>query len=169
MTFKYTLNNFIVLLTVLLLQILVFNNVNVYNVGFPMIYPLVILLLPVKQPAYWVLLAAFLTGLVLDFFTNTGGLHAASLTTMAFTRIFVINKLEPQANYGKEDRPGLAKFGWRWALIYFSILILVHHFFYFFVEESSFKHFGEVLLKTGVSTILSFILMIALNAFIFRS
>ncbi|MCB0501107.1 MAG: rod shape-determining protein MreD [Bacteroidetes bacterium] len=169
MTFKYTLNNLLVLIVVLLLQIFVFNNVNVYNLGFPMIYPLVILLIPVKQPAYWVMLAAFFTGLILDFFTNSGGLHAASLTAMAFARILVINKLEPQANYGKDDRPGIVKFGLQWTVIYFSILILVHHFFYFLVEESSVRHFGEVLLKTGISGILSFILMIALNAFIFRS
>ncbi len=168
MIFKYSLSNTLLFIVVFLLQVFVFNNVSVYNVGFPMIYPIVILLIPVLQPAYWVMLAAFLTGLSIDFFTNTGGLHAAALSFMAFSRIFVLNKMEPQGNYSKEDRPSLMKFGPRWTIIYFTILLLIHHFFYFLIEESSIRHIGEVVLKTFCSGLLSLILVIAFNAFIFR-
>lgn len=168
MIFKYTLNNFLLFIVVFVLQVFALNNVTVYNLGFPMIYPLVILLLPIRQPLYIVLLVSFLTGLSIDFFTNTGGLHAAALTLMGFSRIFVLNKLEPQAEYGNEDCPGFRKYGPRWMFLYFSILILIHHFAYFFVEESSIFNIGEILLKTLVSSLLSFILMMVMNTLIFR-
>jgi hypothetical protein len=150
------------------LQILALNNVNVFNVGFPMLYPMIVILLPIRQPVFVILMAAFCTGLSIDFFTNTGGLHAAALTFMGFVRISILNKLEPQAEYGKEDTPGLRKFGWRWMLIYTALLIFAHHFTFFLIEESSLAHIGEIILKTIVSSILSFILMLSVNTLIFR-
>jgi hypothetical protein len=168
MIFKYTFFNFLLFLLVFTLQIIALNNVSVFNVGFPMIYPMLVILLPIRQPVFVILIAAFFTGLSIDFFANTGGLHAAALTFMGFVRIAVLNKLEPQAEYGKEDTPGLRKFGWRWMLIYTSILILAHHFSFFLIEESSLAHIGEIILKTIVSSILSFILMMTINTLIFR-
>ena len=115
-----------------------------------------------------VLLAAFFTGLSVDFFADTGGLHAAATTLLGFIRIFVLNKLEPQSEYGNEDAPGFRKLGAQWFFTYSIILITVHHFFFFLVEESSFVNIGEILLKTIVSAPLSFILIIAINTLIFR-
>ena len=168
MILKYTLSNFLLFLVVFALQVFALNNVAVYNVGFPLIYPIVILMLPIRQPLYVVLLVSFLTGLSIDFFTNTGGLHAAALTLMGFARIFVLNKLEPQAEYGKEDQPGFVKFGARWMILYCLILILIHHFAYFFIEESAIRNIGEILLKTIVSSLISFILIMVINTLIFR-
>jgi len=168
MIFKYTFSNFLLFLLVVVLQILALNNVNVFNAGFPMIYPLIIIMLPIRQPIFVILIAAFFTGLSIDFFSNTGGLHAAALTFMGFIRISVLNKLEPQAEYSKEDTPGLRKFGWRWMLIYTIILISTHHLFFFLIEESALAHIGEIVLKTIVSSILSFILMMTINTLIFR-
>ena len=168
MTIKYSLSNIIMFLVVGALQVMVFNNVNVYGVGFPMIYPMVILFIPVMQPAYWVLPAAFLTGMSMDFFMDTGGLHAAATTFMAFIRIFTLYRLAPQAGYGAEDSPGIGRFGIQWMLIYCLILLTAHHLFYFILEGGGFHRFGLVLLKTILSTGLSLLLIITLNAFIFR-
>lgn len=169
MIVKYSIQNLLVFVTVTLLQLLVFNNVNVFNLGFPMIYPLTILLIPIAQPIYLVLPLAFLAGLSIDFFTDTGGIHAAALTALAFARIFALNRLEPQAEYTKEDRPGYYRFGPRWIVSYLLILLLVHNFVYFFIEESAIRNIVEVLMKTSVSTLISFVLVFALNLFIFRS
>jgi hypothetical protein len=168
MTFKYSLQNLLLFLAVFLLQVMVFNNVNVYGVGFPMIYVMIVLLLPVMQPPWLVLLVSFFTGLSLDFFCDTGGIHAAATTLMGFARTFTLNRLEPQAGYNKEDRPGLASFRIQWVLLYLSILVLLHHFTYFLVEEGSLVRFGVILLKTLVSSVLSILLIIVLNVFLFR-
>lgn len=168
MTFKFTISNIILLISVLLVQVLVFNNVNVYGVGFPMIYPMVILLIPVKQPAWWILPAAFLTGMSVDFFADTGGLHAAATTLLAFARIFTLNRMEPQSGYGAEDSPGMGRFGIQWMAIYCLVLLGLHHFTYFFLEAGGFHRFGLTLLKTFCSAALSTIFVLVLNAFIFR-
>jgi hypothetical protein len=136
--------------------------------GFPMVYLMAILFMPVLQPIWFVLLAGFLTGLSLDFFSDTGGLHAAAMTFMAFSRTYVLNKLEPQAGYSKEDRPGFRRFGAQWVILYIFLLVFLHHSFYFFIEEGSLVRWGVVLLKIGVSTAISTFLIVLLNLFIFR-
>ena len=168
MTVRYSLGNFLIFIVVLVLQVFVLNNVSVYNTGFPMIYPIVILLIPVTQPIWLVLILCFLTGLSVDFLEDSGGLHAAATTFMGFARIFVLNRLEPQAGYTKEDRPSLSKFGPRWFVLYYLILILCHHFSYYLIEEGNLYHMGIVVLKGLISTILSFILMFAINIFVIR-
>ncbi len=168
MIFRYSLSNFIIFIVALALQVFVLNNVNVYNTGFPMIYPIVILLIPVLQPKWWVLIVAFLAGLSVDFLEDSGGLHAAATTFMAFIRMFVLNRLEPQAGYAKEDRPSLPRFGPRWFSLYCLLLLLFHHFAYYMLEEGSLFAIGTVILKVLISTILSFILILAINVFVIR-
>jgi len=168
MTLKYSISNFVLFLVAFLLQVMVFNNVDVYGLGFPMIYILPILFMPVLQPAWLVLTAAFLCGLSVDFFTDSGGMHAAATTFMAFSRIFVLNRMAPQAGYVKEDSPGIRRFGPQWVIIYLLLLVLLHHFFYFILEDGGFGRFVHVLLKTIVSGLLSVFLMMIMNLFIFR-
>jgi hypothetical protein len=168
MTFKYSIQNFLLFVAVFLLQVMVFNNVNVYGLGFPMVYVLIILLIPVLQPAWFVLLVSFLIGLSMDFFTDTGGLHAAAATLMAFARIFVLQRMEPQAGYSKDDRPGLLNFRMNWLAVYFGMLIAIHHLFYFILEEGSLYRLVDIVLKTAVSSALTLILILVLNIFLFR-
>ncbi|MCP4124558.1 MAG: rod shape-determining protein MreD [Bacteroidetes bacterium] len=168
MTLKFTISNLVLFIVAFLLQVMVFNNVNVYGLGFPMIYMLPILFIPVMQPAWLVLTAAFLCGLSVDFFTDTGGMHAAATTFMAFARMFVLNRMQPQAGYGKEDSPGIRRFGFQWVLIYLLLLVVFHHLFYFLVEDGGFSRFGHVLLKSSVSTLFSVLLIMIMNLFIFR-
>ena len=168
MTFKYSIQNLLLFITVFLLQIMVFNNVNVYGVGFPMIYIMIILLLPVLQPAWMILIVSFLTGLSVDFFSDTGGIHAAATTLMGFSRIFLLNRMEPQSGYTKDDRPGLTSFRINWLVFYFVILISIHHLFYFFLEEGGISRMLEILMKTMVSSLLSVIMILILNIFLFR-
>lgn len=168
MTLKYSTRNFILFVSVFLLQVMVFNNVDVYGFGFPMIYIMAIFMLPVVQPPWFVLIVSFQVGLSMDFFSDTGGLHAASTTLMGFGRMFVLNRLEPQAGYTKENRPGLSDFRIQWVVVYMSLLTLVHHFGYFLIEEGNLARIGVVILKTVVSGLLSLFIMLVLNIFLFR-
>lgn len=168
MIIKYAIRNLLLFAVTFLLQVAVLDNVQVYGMGFPMIYFMVILFLPIRQPAYVVLPMAFLAGLSMDFFANTGGLHAGATTLLGFARFFVLNRLEPQAGYEKEDVPGIYRFRATWTLSFLLILVGIHHLFYFVLEEGNLLHMGEILLKTVVSGLLSVILILLFNLFFFR-
>lgn len=106
MTFRYSISNTLIFLLTFLLQVFVLLQVDVFGVGFPMIYFMAVLFMPVKQPAWWVLPLAFLCGFSVDFFTDTGGMHAAATVFTAFVRLFLLNRIEPQNGYAADDAPG---------------------------------------------------------------
>ena len=81
----------VMFVTLVLIQVLLLNQVNFGGFLNPYIYVLFILLLPVSLPRYQVLLLSFFTGLAIDWFSNTPGLHASATVLMGFLRSPVIS------------------------------------------------------------------------------
>lgn len=156
MTGRYIVPNTIRFILVLLAQIFVLNYVNLFGWAAPLVYPFLIILLPIGVPSSIVIMAGFLAGLTVDFFTNTGGIHAASLTLMGFLRKPLLMQLMPQSGYEKDELPTFKDQGFGWFMIYAGILLFIHHFSYFLLESFSFHHFGKTLIRTFLSGIVSF-------------
>ena len=87
----------------------------------PYLYFLFILWLPFSIQGLACLMIGFVTGLVLDYFTMTPGLHAAACVLIAYARPFVITVLIPkdtaEFNY-REPRRGQ----WAGRLIRYMLL-----------------------------------------------
>ena len=119
-------------------QVMILNNVHLHGLFNPYIYPLFILLLPFEMSALLVLIVGFLSGLAIDFYSNSLGLHAAATTFMAFVRPQMISLLKPAAGYQPEDRPTISSMGVLWFVVYASVLIFMHHCFFFMMVTFSF-------------------------------
>jgi len=121
---------FIVLLFV---QVLILKNINIYPPYVHIfIYPLFILLLPLKTPHWALLLLGFLMGLCVDMFYDSLGLHAAAGVLIAYARKFVSQILEPRGGYEINDSPNKTDMGFSWFLQYSGILmgVFVLYFYY---------------------------------------
>ena len=86
----------------LLLQILVFNQLNVSGYINPYVYPLLIILLPFDVAGWLLLILAACLGLFIDIFTGTLGMHLFALVFMAglrpsIAKILSLSKQEPGA------------------------------------------------------------------------
>jgi hypothetical protein len=127
----------------------------------PFIYPLILLLLPLSTPTWAMLLLGFGTGLTIDVFTDTGGIHTAVCVCIAFARNSVLTALLPQrlSDYPNLS-PNIKNMGWMPYLTYTAILILTHHLCFYLLEIWSFKSLGYILIKTIMSFITSMILVI---------
>jgi rod shape-determining protein MreD len=75
---------FIIFIILILLQVLLFNNIQFSGYINPYVYIMLILLLPVEIPAWSLLLISFFTGLTVDFFTGTPGMHASATLLSGF-------------------------------------------------------------------------------------
>lgn len=150
-----------------LVQVLLFNQVHLGGFINPYVYVLFILLLPVSMPSYQVLLLSFLTGIVIDWFSNTLGLHAAASVLMGFVRFPVI-KLITLKESDQSDYPGLMQMGIRWFLLYISILVVIHHFFLFFIEVFSFESFHLTLLRSLASSLFTVFILFISQYLVFR-
>ena len=88
---------------------------------------LIILTLPIKMSKILLLTFAFFTGIIIDIFMNTGGMHAAATVCMAFFRPYILNTMAPRDGYEIDEKPSISKLGLSWFLSYTSILVLIHH------------------------------------------
>ncbi len=157
----------VMFVTLVLIQVLVLNQVHLGGFLNPYIYILFILLLPVSMPQYQVLLIAFFTGILIDWFSNSLGLHASATVIMAYLRQPVI-KLITQRDSEQSDYPGIKLSGFRFFLLYCIILVVIHHFFLFFTEVFTFDNFHRTVLRSLLSSALTVFVIILSQFFVFR-
>ncbi len=150
------LTNAVRFVVLLLLQGLILRRIAMEWPYFHIVlYPLFILLLPLRTPRPLVILLGFIAGMAVDLFYQTPGLHASAATFTAFARALVLRYLEPRGGYNVNYSPTAWRLGLGWFLRYSAILMLLHLLFYFSVEAFTFVWLGEILLKTGLSFIFS--------------
>jgi len=152
-------------------QVLVFKRIA-FNWGdfafiHFIIYPLFIILLPVKIPRPIVIGLGFLIGIFVDLFYDSPGVHASASVFTAYARGIVLDFLEPYEGYNTNESPTIRTRGISWFMTYSSILFGLHLIWYFSVEAFSFVFIFEILLNTIFSFIASFIIVM-LILLIFR-
>lgn len=170
------MNNFVVpnvfrFVLLVFLQVLVLKNIVPehwdYFEASVFIYPVFIMLLPIRTPHGLLIFLGFLIGIVIDIFYDSLGVHASASVFTAFIRPFVLGGMEPREGYKVNQSPTKKQFGGSWFAIYAGILLLVHLFFYFSVEAFTFVYIGTIFLRTVYSFFISMIFVIAYQ-FIFN-
>ncbi|MFT5751663.1 MAG: rod shape-determining protein MreD [Flavobacteriales bacterium] len=142
-------------LSLLIAQIFIFNNLNVFGYINPLPYVLFLLVFPFTANRSLFIFIAFLTGLTMDVFDNSGGIHAAACLVLAYVRPVVL-----QATYGvsyEYNVVKLSKGSFYERIVFISILVLIHHLVFFSLEVfnvSSILYILKKALLTGVGTIL---------------
>ena len=139
----------------LLLQILIFNNINLFGYLNPYPYVLFILLYPVNSNKSVLLLSSFTMGILLDMFCNSGGIHTMASLVLAYIRPSLFKfafGLSYEYQTVKIQTSPLKK-----QLIFIGFSVLIHHFVLFCLEAFSFQLLGYALLKVLFSGIFTFI------------
>ena len=145
----------------ILVQVFVLNKIpHLHQFIVPYLYFLFILWLPFSIPQIGVLFIAFLTGLTLDYFKYTPGLHAAACVMVAFARPLIVNILIPkdtsEFNYSE---PSPRAMGWAPYTIYAFFLTLVHHTYLTFLQWLQFGSFLDFIIKVLSTTAISMLLI----------
>ncbi len=149
-----------------LLQIIVLNNIQLSGFINPYLYVLFILMMPVKMQRILLLGLAFLTGLTIDIFSDTMGMHAAACVFMAFCRPAVLRFMAPREGYEAEATPSVRAISFNWFLWYAGILILLHHLMLFYLEVFRLSEFFITFLRVLASS-LATLSMVILSQFLF--
>jgi len=148
---------------VLLLQVLVFKQLNIaggaFNYVQVLIYPLFILLLPLNISKSWLILLGFLLGISVDMFYDSPGVHASASVLTAFIRPSILQLLEPRGGYKVNAHPTSAEFGTAWFIRYSSLLLGIHLLTYFIAEAFQWSQMLMIMLKTIVSFFSSMIVI----------
>ena len=164
------LRNIIRLVLFILLQVFVLNQVApLHQYITPYVYFLFILWLPFSLSRSGLLIVSFITGICLDFFTKTPGLHAAACVLIGYLRPFLINLLMPQQGVEFNYRePSIASLGFTQYITYVSVLTLFHHGLLFTIQAFQFGNIFYLILKTLGSTVISLLLVTIIEIIFIR-
>ncbi len=165
---KIYLRNIVRFFIVILLQILVFNNIEVNGYLVPYFYVIFILLMPFEVPGWLLLTTAFFLGLTIDLFMNTPGMHASATVFMAFLRPFVLKNFSPRDGYEPGTFPRVYYYGIRWFAKYTFILVVAHHLFLFMIEMFRFGDLPQIIIRTILSSFITTVLIVISQFFIYR-
>ena len=124
------------------------------------IYPVFVMLIPIKIPRALVILLAFVFGLFVDMFYDSLGLHTIGLVFIAWFRTILLKILEPIEGYKIDSSLTMKNFGFTWFLSYSGVLLFINVFIYFLFEAFAFEYFPEIIIKSILSFILSEVLII---------
>ncbi len=148
-------------LVYVVLQLPILHRFVIFDAAFAFFYVSFLLVLPLGLDRLTVLFLAFGTGLLVDIFSNTPGIHASACLVLAVLQkpwlTMVIGAPEEDA------RVSIFNFGLRSMIIYAVPLIFVHHFQVFIIEHGSLSEFGLLLKRAVLSTVLTAVLFLSSN------
>ena len=152
---------------VMLLQVLLFDQLQLWGVCHPYIYILCLLMLPITMPHSVQMLIGAGAGLIMDVFCNSLGVHMAACILIMFIRPYLIGAIINDKDRLNEQI-SLRAIGMEALIKYAVILVLVHHLTVFLLAAWSWHHIGFVLLETLVSSIITILIIIGYNILRYR-
>jgi len=154
----------------ILFQVFILNEVPpLHQFIIPYIYFLYILWLPFNTNRFLLLLISFAFGLTLDYFTGSGGLHAAPCVLIAYLRPFLLNLLIPQDTTEHSYlEPSIKSMGWAPYSLYVTLLTFIHHFLLVLIEWLQFGNFVYFIGKVAATTAISLLLIFITEMLFFR-
>lgn len=154
------------LVFIFFLQVLVLNHINFAGYINPFLYVTFLFLFPLSKNQFPFLISAFLYGLGIDFFSDTGGIHAFSLVFAGYLRLLFVSIYFKKTEidyllFNLQKEPFGQVFN------YVVTLTFLHHLVLLSLDNFSFQNLGSVFLNVIYSSVFTLILYF-LGAYIFR-
>lgn len=150
------------LLVMTLVQVLVLNHIHLFGVATPLLYIYFIILFRRNYPRWGLLLWGFVLGLLIDIFSNTPGVNCAALTLMAFIQPWILHPFIPRDS-ADDLEPGIRTLGAAQFAYYSLLMVLIFCTVFFTLEMFSFANILLWAECVGTSTVLTFLLVIAIE------
>jgi rod shape-determining protein MreD len=146
----------------LLVQVLVFNHIHLFNCATPLLYVYMPMLFSRNNSRWVVLLLSFFMGMAIDVFQNTPGVAMATMTFIGLIQPLILGvfmQQDSEADIVPSMRTlGVAKFSY-----YSFIITFLYCLVFFTLETFSFFNWLQWLETVGASTLLTYILILVLE------
>ncbi|RZL06801.1 MAG: rod shape-determining protein MreD [Pedobacter sp.] len=155
MSNKLVILNSIRWIVLLFVQVFLLRNMGFYNLSTPFIYILFLMLLPFGTPNIVLYLLAFVTGITIDAFYDTMGVHTSACIMLAFVRILFISVSVTREGFD-EPEPTLGNMGFKWFVLFAFLCIISHHLVVFMLEAFKLSEISYTLLRCLLSSVFTF-------------
>ncbi|MEM6829406.1 MAG: hypothetical protein AAGA66_17615 [Bacteroidota bacterium] len=149
------------LVALLVIQIPLLYRITLFDSAFAFFYVGFLIFLPFSLTRTYLLLIGFLSGLTIDVFSNTPGIHAFACVLIMYVRNnwlqLVYDDVDELININH------VSLGATTLTVFVFPIIFLHHLTIFSLENGGFHLFGLLITKVFLSTIFSFIVIFILN------
>lgn len=152
---------------VMILQVLLFDQLQLLGVCHPYIYILCLMMMPITLPHSADMIIGAVAGLVMDIFCNSLGIHTASCILLMFIRPYLLGGIVNDKDRLNEQI-SLRTLGMEAMVKYVFILVFIHHLMVFILAAWSWSHIGFVLLETIVSGLITSAMIIGYNILVYK-
>ena len=157
--------NIVRFIVLVLLQVLVFNRIEISEFLSPMIIVAFIISLPFNTPKWLLLVSSFLLGLTVDMFMNTPGILSFTAVLIVYLRPTFLQVIQPRDGYAIGALPKVSDLGWTWFFQYSMVLTIGFHFTYFFILGFVQDNFLVTLWKTIISSAFTLFFILVFQIF----
>ena len=154
------------IIIILALQVLVFDYIHLWGYATPLLGVMVVVYSPLSDNRVTNLVMSFLAGIVMDMFTNSPGVAAASMTLASFVQHPLLEMMVPKDS-DENMLPSWHTMGMSSYSAYLAIMLAVYHVAYFVLEVFSFINPVDMIISIVSSYVLSFILAMSFELFRF--
>lgn len=152
---------------VMILQVLLFDQLQLLGVCHPYIYVLCLLMMPITLSHSADMIIGAVVGLIMDIFCNSMGIHTAACIFIMFIRPYLIGAIVNDKDRLNEQI-SLRSLGMEALLRYVVILVVIHHLIVFMLAAWNWAHIGFVLVETLVSSLVTISIIIGYNSLRYR-
>lgn len=156
---QYYTRFFSLAFVLILLQILIFDHINLFGFSNPAVYLIILIVYRLTQDQFGFIFIGFGVGMTLDLLTQTAGAHSIACVSTAFLRP-LISRFSFGANF---DQPNAMFTGTLLTnrILYLFLMIIVHQLIFVFVAYFNMAHFWIIFKHTFSNTLFSLILIAA--------
>lgn len=159
------LNFFLLIVTLVLAQAVIFNNLILFNcaVAFVFIFPIIVM--PMTLSTNKAVTIAFLIGMSVDILSNTQGMNALACTILGFVRrpifhLYVSNDEDLTGMRVSSRNMDMAAF-----LKYMGTMTLIYSILIYIIDAFSFFDIGRLAARIVCSWVFTFIILYAFDSF----
>lgn len=160
------LNNIVILLCLVLVQVLACNHIVLFNAAMAFIFIYSILRLPMNLNINIVLTWGFLSGLLVDIFSDTTGVNALACTILAMIRRPMLYAYVPRDDRTKDIVPSLHALGFSVFAKYLFSMALIYCLLVFSIEYFNFADVKDIVIMSLSSSVFTFILLLGIDSLI---
>lgn len=146
-------------IVVMVLQVLLFNQLQLWGVCHPYVYVLCLLMMPITLPHSVDMVIGAVVGLLMDVCCNSLGIHTASCILVMFLRPYLIAAFVNEKERLTEQI-SIRTIGFEAFIKYAVLIVMIHHLAVFMLAAWSWSHIGFVLAETVVSSMMTLLLII---------
>ena len=167
------MNNFylryiFIFIAIVIAQAVIFNHLVLFNVAVPLIFVSLIVILPVTTGTGLSTMLGFLTGFVIDIFSDTPGVNALSCTVLAFMRKPVFHLYVSLDDDLAGRSPSGRSMGSPAFMKYLLTMVLIYCVLVFSIEAFQFFNLRLLILRILASTVYTFLLIYAFDSLTIR-